>query len=228
MTSPNEPATQGAGCRRLAAMAARCRPGPSRGIAPAGRTAPPMSRPAAAPVGADARLNLFISGSTTPATGGSAPKAGTKEADAAPARGDTASRRCLRQRIARSVRARFHGRHSAPPRPSGVRSLSARLGAQPPGIPGKPRAGIPAYAERTGSGQHANPPDRSVEHVEGVPDTVRGIVLRLDGRGRVSLLGARWHGRVGQTEQQRRRPANNTSGSTGDSSPPALSSAAPF
>ena len=88
MTSPNEPATQGqdaADSPPWQRGAARASEGTRQQV-----EQPTDVRPAAAPVGADARLNRFISGSTTPATGGSASRAGTKEAEAAPARGDSA------------------------------------------------------------------------------------------------------------------------------------------
>ncbi len=54
-------------------------------------TEPPTEvRPAGPPAGADARLNRFISGTATPATGATAlSKAGPHEFDAAPARGDS-------------------------------------------------------------------------------------------------------------------------------------------
>jgi hypothetical protein len=81
VTSPNEPATQG--------HDAADSPPWQRGAARASQGTrqqteqPTDVRPAAAPVGADARLNRFISGSAAPATSGPAPKAVTKESDAA-------------------------------------------------------------------------------------------------------------------------------------------------
>ena len=86
------------------------------------------------------------------------------------------------------------------PRPTARRRRRARgirpLGRQPePRRPRKPGPGVAATA-RPGAGQHADPPDRSVEHAEGVPAALGGVVLRLDDRGGVPVPRARRHGRV--------------------------------
>ena len=161
------------------------------------------SRTAAAPaIRSRARAAERPTSTGSSPAGRSAPAAAPESPEPAPPRTERASAdRGLRQRAARPVRWSSAARTAQGRRPSAASHRRATAAHGRVQVAARAAAGA-------GAGEHADPPDRSVERAEGLAGAVGRAVLRVDDRRRVPVPGARRHGRVEQAQQQRGRPAH--------------------